>query len=147
MSLNRKQIGDQNASTLSTWFEANEARLAAEFCYPDGVLKQSAIAKAAGVSKQIFTSNPVAKALLTKYGKPSTGIIRELESYGAADELMRKKDATISQLTDKVQKREIELLRLRKEVAALRQREAARQIMLETGKHVKQFQPESNGIA
>lgn len=138
MTLNRKQLGDQNSATLAAWFAANESRLTtAEFSYEDGVLRQAAIARAAGVPKQIFTGNPAAKALLTKYGKPANRSARESTSYNGEADLLRKKDATISQLNDKVQKREIELNRLRKEVAAFRQREAARQLMLETGKHVK----------
>jgi hypothetical protein len=133
--MNRKQIGDQHAAKLTDWFERNEGNLA-NFRHADGSLYQSRIASDAGVPKQIFTSNPLARALAGKYGAPVQR--SENRSYATGDvaELLRKKDTEIMRLRDQLAKREIELDRLRRESVAFRQKEAARELMLCTMRRV-----------
>lgn len=133
MKKNGQQIAKENVSILAVWLEANKMALPT---LPDGSLNKSAIARMAGLDRQIFVSNPAAKELLLQYGTVTTQPAREgVASVGV--ELLRKKDAEISRLRDLVAKREVELSALRKEVQSARQLTALHETMVETMRYVK----------
>ena len=60
MKKNGQQIAKENVATLSAWLAAHKTELP---MLPDGALNKSAIARAAGLDKQIFVSNPAAKGV------------------------------------------------------------------------------------
>lgn len=129
---NGQQIGAENVAKLATWLEANKDRLPV---WKDGTLNKSAIAREAGLDRQIFTTNPAAAAMLARYGVPSSR--PHLHGDVQASEMRRQKDAEISRLRDLLAKRELELGKLRQEVQAARQLRAMHETMVETMKHVK----------
>ena len=133
MKRNGQQIAKENVATLSAWLAAHKTELP---MLPDGALNKSAIARAAGLDKQIFVSNPAAKALLQQYGSVATGTRRDYLT-SARVELLKKKDVEIARLQALVAKREIELGNLRKEVREARQLRAMHETMIETMRHVK----------
>jgi hypothetical protein len=132
---NGQEIAAENAETLRKWLAAH----AAELPYlADGTLNKSAIARAAGLDRQIFVSNPKAKALLAEYGRPSHQPHRPQHLATAAVEILHQKDTEISRLRDLLAQRELELTKLRQEVQAARKLKAMHDVMVETMRHVKQ---------
>jgi hypothetical protein len=130
---NGQQIARENVAILSAWLEGHKSDLPT---LPDGSLNKSAIARGAGLDKQIFVSNPAAKALLQQYGSLATAARQDRPtSVGAA--LLRKKDVEIARLQALVAKRELELSNLRKEIREARQLRAMHETMIETMRHVK----------
>jgi len=129
---NGQQIAKENADKLAGWMEAHQAELPV---LPDGTLNKSAIARAAGLDRQIFTTNPAAKEILARFGTPSAR--PHLAADPQASEMRRQKDAEISRLRDLLARRELELSKLRQEVQAARQLKALHETMVETMRHVK----------
>ena len=129
---NGQQIAKENAEKLGAWLEENKAALPT---LPDGTLNKSVIARSAGLDRQIFVSNPAAKALLGQYGAPSSR--PHLPGDAQASELRRQKDAEISRLRDLLAKRELELSKLRQEMQVARKYKAMHETMVETMRHVK----------
>lgn len=129
---NGQQIAKENAAKLEAWLEAHQAELPV---LPDGSLNKSAVARLAGLDRQIFTTNPAAKEVLKRYGAPSSR--PHLHGDEQASEMRRQKDAEIGRLRDLLAKRELELSKLRQEVQAARQYKAMHETMIETMRHVK----------
>ncbi len=133
MKKNGQQIAKENVARLSAWLADHKTALPT---LPDGTLNKSAIARAAGLDKQIFVTNPAAKALLQQYGSLGTKTKRD-DASAVGVNLLEKKDAEIARLRSLVAKRELELSNLRKEVNASRQLRAMHETMVETMRHVK----------
>ena len=132
MNKSGQQIAKDNVAKLSHYLELNKEHLPA---FADGTLNKSAIARAAGLDRQIFTTNPEAQRVLKLYGLPSNRphVVSNLEE----NELRRKKDAEISRLRALLSSRELELSKLRQEVQILRQYKAINETMVDTMRHVK----------
>lgn len=137
------QIATENAAILRSYLEANRDTLPV---LADGMLNKSAIARAAGLDRQIFTTNPAAKALLSEFGTVAAQT-RAAPMAGPLGDLLRQKDAEISRLRDLVAKREVELSALRAEARTARQLKAIHDTMIETMRHVKPLPqpPENHG--
>ncbi len=129
-----QQIAAANVETLSKWLAAHAAELPR---LPDGTLNKSGIARAAGLDRQIFVTNPKAKALLAEHGKPSHQPHRPPQLETAVSELLRHKDDEISRLRQLLARRELELAKLRQEVQAARKLQAMHELTCETMRHVK----------
>lgn len=128
------QIAAENVATLGQWLEQHQAELPR---LADGTLNKSGIARSAGLDRQIFTTNPKAKALLAQYGVLANRPHRPANLGLEASELLRQKDQEISRLRDLLAKRELELSRLRQEVQVARKLRAMHEVMVETLRHVK----------
>lgn len=129
-----RQIAAENIEILSQWLQQHETELPR---LADGTLNKSAIARKAGLDRQIFTTNPKAKALLEQYGVLSNRPHRPANLGAEASELLRQKDKEIWRLRELLAKRELELTRLREEVQAARKLRAMHEVMVETMRHVK----------
>jgi uncharacterized phage protein gp47/JayE len=129
-----QQIAKENVESLRIWLESHKENLPR---FADGTLNKSAIARSAGLDRQIFTTNPAAKELLSQYGAPSSRPRTPSEASTEVRELIRKKDAEIARLRDLIAKRELELDRLRKEANAAKQLKAMHELMVDTMRHVK----------
>jgi uncharacterized phage protein gp47/JayE len=133
-----QQIAKENVETLRLWLESHSESLPR---FSDGTLNKSAIARLAGLDRQIFTTNPAAKELLAKYGAPSSRPRTPSDASTEMREMMRKKDDEIARLRQLVAKREVELDRLRKESASAKQFKAMHDVIVETMRHVKNPPP------
>ena len=129
-----QQIAAENVETLNQWLKQHETELPR---LADGTLNKSAVARSAGLDRQIFTTNPKAKALLEQYGVLSNRPHRPANLGAEASELLRQKDMENSRLRDLLAKRELELTRLRQEVQVARKFRAMHEVMVETMRHVK----------
>lgn len=140
-----KQLAKEHAETLGAWMLANKDALPT---LPSGALNQSAIARAAGLDRQIFTSNPVAQRLLEQYGGVPSGPLRRTDP-GAQEEseVRRRQAAEVSRLRDLVAARELELSKLRREVLLLRQHKKMHDMMVDTMQHIKPPPPQPEGTA
>ena len=134
-----QQIAAENVETLGKWLEEHKIELPR---LADGTLNKSSIARSAGLDRQIFTTNPKAKALLEKYGIISNRPKRPTNLGEEVSELFHQKDKEISRLRDLLAKRELELSKLRQEVQVARKFRAMHEVMVETMRHVKSM-PES----
>ena len=130
-----KQLAKEHAEKLAVWMQANKDALPT---LPSGELNQSAIARGAGLDRQIFTNNPVAQKLLEQYGGAPAGTPRRPDPTTQEEsEVRRRQAAEVSRLRDQVAARELELSRLRREVRLLRQHKEMHDMMVETMRHIK----------
>jgi hypothetical protein len=128
------QIAAENVEKLKQWLDANKHALPA---FPCGILNKSAIARSAGLDRQVFVTNPAAKALLAEYGNLPNRPYQSTKQGSEGRELLRQKDSEISRLRELVAKRELELAELRKKAKAAEVLKAMHEMMLETMRHVK----------
>lgn len=136
MNKSGKVVAKENLVKLSSFLEANQGALPR---LRDGTLNKSAIARLAGLDRQMFRDNPGALPLLHQYGS-TNGQARASVGPGVSAveaEARRKLSAEVSDLRHKVAARELELTKLRSEVLALRRHKALHDAMVESLRHIK----------